>query len=391
MLSPRVINANLETLLQRGGELSPLAKELIRKVNLKMAAEDCPLASQSEKVLGLFFKRITELQVAPDLDIATGVIVDEINQALLKETKLIQRQHQQQGHYSQLGIHRRSLRDQMQDHDITRFMPQSEGNIDVLAPVNRMSPISPVVEGLKQALANPAIEHIFMAIGPGHWRGFYLSKPKEIGKNFSLELFDPYGPIGARAIKPFADQMLTACGLQPSQVTVQFSGPLIPQTDGYACGDFTCAYSHKKKNQLGNFGHYNASLVQVLDEQGNKGNQLRKTFQSLSSQLEAQQPIADFFHPVSEALSEKQQLKELESIFSQQEKKVYKSTLKFFAKQSKSIPYKLELATLLSQRDDILAKANAALSKEEVGQTLTDEELAAKLQADEFQSAGFKR
>ncbi|WP_133130620.1 hypothetical protein [Legionella yabuuchiae] len=391
MLSRKIINQSLEALLLQEAELSPSAKELIRRVNLKLAEANCSLAFQSDPVLELLFKRVNELQFSTDVDGTANEIVADIHEALAVESKLLQTQHHQQGQYSQLRLHRRSLRDQLQDHDITMFMPKSEGNIEVLAPVHRLSNISSTLEGLKEALANTVIEHIFMPIGPGHWRGFYLSKPKALNEKYTLELFDPYGPNNARAIQPYAEEILRACNLNPSDVNIQFTGPLVPQSDGYACGDFTCAYSHKKKNQLGNVGHYNAALVQVLDEKGNKVDQLRKAFQDFSLKLETQQPVGDLFHQVGdEAPSQALKLKELEARSTRQEQKIYRATIKFFDKQSNSTAYKLELATLLSEHKAIQEKADAAIRKEEAGQALTDEEHAAKLQADEFQSAGFK-
>lgn len=53
--------------------------------------------------------------------------------------------------------------------------------------------------------------------------------------------------------------------------------------------------------------------------------------------------------------------------------------------------YKQELNDLLDKEDDIHKKAEAAIKKEEAGESLSDEELAYKLQDEEFRNASFKR
>ena len=71
-----------------------------------------------------------------------------------------------------------------------------------------------------------------------------------------------------------------------------------------------------------------------------------------------------------------------------QEKKIFTTTIS--AQITPSIAYKQEIASLIKNRHRIFAQANAAIKKEEQSKPLNDEELAAKLQAEEFRNAGFR-
>ncbi|HHF7371915.1 TPA: hypothetical protein ACPSKD_003334 [Legionella anisa] len=80
--------------------------------------------------------------------------------------------------------------------------------------------------------------------------------------------------------------------MDESQVTIKTTGPTHPQTDAYACGDFTCAYSHKKMKELSAQDRaYNQNLITVLDSRGNKGDALRYASREESSKLAKSKPI----------------------------------------------------------------------------------------------------
>ena len=137
----------------------------------------------------------------------------------------------------------------------------------------------------------------------------------------------------------------------------------------YSCGDFTCAYSHKKKNQLSSEGKYSADLIAVLDKHGNKDDLLRHQ---------------------TRAISIDQNLQDIKAKFTSKEHKSFNATTDRYSGSEKPVSYKLELAKMFGNRDNIQQKANKAEEKEKKGGKLSDEELAAKLQAEEFKISGFK-
>jgi hypothetical protein len=188
--------------------------------------------------------------------------------------------HLSQGRFDLTALHHRAIRDQMQDHDMTLIMPKSTGNISVFGVLNRFDPSSAdsIQDALASDLFNEAIGHIIIPVGPGHWRGVYLTKPSpELDEVlFDVELFDPYGPIGAASIDLYTLNLLANCGIPKELIKIRHTGPAHPQGDAYSCGDFTNAYSHKKMKEFGApKGNYNENLVNTLENFGNIYDTLR--------------------------------------------------------------------------------------------------------------------
>ena len=156
------------------------------------------------------------------------------------------------GSYDNKPLHLRHFKDQLQDHDMQKIMPKSYGTIDVLAALRVGDPaiFVAISDGIQLALDNPSIQHVLIPIGPGHWRSMCLSKPIAPEAPYQLELFDPYGRKGAKAIEKTALTLLSKVGIPSHQIQITYVGPQKPQCDGYACGDFTCAYSHQKMRDL---------------------------------------------------------------------------------------------------------------------------------------------
>lgn len=186
---------------------------------------------------------------------------------------------QANGRYNTQPLHLRALHDQLQDHDMGQLMPKSHDTVEVLAPFRAGDPglFIAQTEGVGLALANHAIHHILMPIGPRHWRSMCLTKPTAESERYQLELFDPRGPNGAKCIKNNILALLSACGIEKENIDIHYTGPEKSQKDRYACGDFTCAYSHQKMRDLGvEATHYNQKLVHVYETYGNQRHSLRK-------------------------------------------------------------------------------------------------------------------
>ncbi|WP_454783380.1 hypothetical protein [Legionella sp. WA2022007384] len=275
---------SFEALKKRYKKLTPLQIKLLDAVNTEAAnygdnRVGVRLKAQSEEVLKLLD---SQLRKPFDESLLTDVaksIYFILQEQMDRETEENRRKHRAQGHFDQKFIHQRNIRDELQDHDMTLLMPKSHGDIDVQVILNRFDSgsINASQEGLALALKDEKIKHIVIPIGPGHWRGIYLTKPADASGKYKLELFDPYGPSGAKAIKEITLEMLKKCGINEAQITIELTGPLIPQQDGYACGDFTYAYSHKKMKEWGALKTgYNQQIITVLDTQGNNDGALRQ-------------------------------------------------------------------------------------------------------------------
>lgn len=281
---------------------------------------------------------------------------------------------QELGVFNSLPLHERGLNDELQDHDMAFFMPKSAANIAVLSPANfgDQASLRASAEGIKLAIQNPTIDHIIFPVGPGHWRGVCLSKPSEQSENkFELELFDSNGSKGSEAIQQHVTQLLKESGLDASRVNIKLAEPKRPQSDIYACGDFTCAYSHQKMKALGATQGYNQTLIDTLVNQGNQRGALRAATRNLSqARSHGNSPVAAVNTAVVDTA------------------KTVDSTVTS-VERSLSVKYRNFLEGIINKRDEILEAADKLKEKET--EQLTDEELATKLQAEELEKGGYRR
>jgi hypothetical protein len=291
-LSQEIQAQSLDVLTKRYKLTTPSKKlQLLTAINTLAATHDVFLSSQSDEVIKLIGK---QLEKPFNEEVTAASIYSLVIEQMDRETEENRRRHRAQGHFDQKYIYQRTLRDELQDHDMSLLMPKSHGNIEVLAPVNRFDSgsIEAVREGITLALKEKHCDHIVIPIGPGHWRGIYLSKPVDATGKYLLELFDPYGPSGANAIRKITLDLLKKCGINENQITIKTTGPIHPQADGYACGDFTCAYSHKKMKEFGAKDKaYNQNLITVLDSHGNNQDLLRLASREVSKKLEKSEGI----------------------------------------------------------------------------------------------------
>ncbi len=360
---------SLEVLKARYSSLTTEGLRRLQELNSLSAQLSYDLSKQSSEIFDLIDAQLRVQSISVDSIFSRMIEIWD------KETHMNRQQHRREGHFDYLDIHQREQRDQLQDHDMTKLMPKSSGNIDVLAPINRFDASTDAVcEGLKMALEREGIKHIVIPIGPGHWRGVYLTKPDDKQGQYQLELFDPYGPAGADAIRVLALGLLTQCGVK--NVGVMTTGPTHKQKDGYACGDFTCAYSHLKMQQFGAAPlSYNQNLITTLEQDGNKGDVLREAIRTASDALGNQQAMRNT--PLAVIAAKEAKLGELKTIYQQIIATIINITPN----------YRLTVLSLIDQSSDIFQKAELINQKKE---QLTDEELALKLQAEELMKAGIR-
>ena len=283
---------SLKELLNSMPDLPESSKPTLMIVNQLIGSKlALPLSRQSLAVIQLLKDQLNTLSSTPAEE-AAELIFFLIKEQGERETEQNRLKHRRQGAFTfRQPIHQRSFRDQLQDDDMTSFMPKSEGNIEVLAALNRFDTGSTdaLPEVIRSALKNKKLHHIIIPAGPGHWRGVYLTKPSEEGGKYQLELFDPYGPAGAHAITQIILGLLNKSGIKSAQINIGYTGPTHPQTDGYACGDYTCAHSHKKMKEFGaKKSKYNQEIIDALESQGNENGHLRTTVRKISEKGIAQ-------------------------------------------------------------------------------------------------------
>ncbi|WP_298627568.1 DUF456 domain-containing protein [uncultured Legionella sp.] len=267
-------------LLRFKAQLNETDEQLLSLINDIAAANNIALNRQNDGTLNQLIKLIksSKSEKNKDLTETAFMIYNLITELMAEQSAQNLKKHLSAGRFDLTPLHLRTLRDQMQDHDMSLSMPRSTGTISVLAVLNQHDPGSAfaIQDTLASELFNEEIRHIIIPIGPGHWRGMYLTKPLEDGLFYDLELFDPYGPAGAYAIDSYTLNLLEQCNLPREFIRIRHTGPAHPQGDAYSCGDFTNAYSHKKMKEFGaSEVHYNETLVATLDNFGNKDNVLR--------------------------------------------------------------------------------------------------------------------
>lgn len=282
-LSSTIILESYNSLLRTyAAQLNDTDKVLLNLINEAAAEDDIALHFQDKKITDFIIKHIKESksESSKDLEGSASIIYIMALELMESQSAFNRRRHTAQGKFDTTSLPHRSLLDQMQDHDMTLMMPKSVGNISVFAPLNRSDEGS--IEAIQEVFAsevyNEAIKHIIIPVGPGHWRGVYLTKPSVEEDEFvyTLELFDPYGPNGAVNIERDVTKLLEFCQIPKEFVKINYTGPKHPQGDAYSCGDFTCAHSHKKMKELGApKGSYNETLINTLDNLGNANDVLR--------------------------------------------------------------------------------------------------------------------
>ncbi len=272
------------------------SQHLLKEVNEIAALAYIALNRQSETFITELFRQI---ECHKDKEDMTGLpiqIYGVLSEILDRESEDDRRNHRNQGVFDEKHIHVRGRTEQMQNHDMGALMPEPTGHIEVLGTVDRLEVsarsnqqskiLVSLKEGIDLALQNENIKHIIIPVGPGHRRGVYLTKPATPDEKYNVEVFDPFGSGGAMALASFVETFLSHSGIGPEKQNMTFSGPLKPQRDGYACGDFTCAYSHRMMKQFGAPEEaYNQALIDVLDEQGNAGGVLRGMTRSIFDEL----------------------------------------------------------------------------------------------------------
>ncbi|MDF1646109.1 MAG: hypothetical protein P1U61_03875 [Legionellaceae bacterium] len=271
-------------------------QNLLEAVNKVAASNDVPLDAQSVSVTTELFRQLNlyanaEANSEINIEALSLQIFNELEVLSQKDTEQNHLTHQNNSGFSRKYIHERSKREQLEDHDMMALMPESTQHVEVLAQLKRDTSESfeAVREGVRTALQNKTIQHIMLAVGPGHWRGLYLSKPLGPDEKYQLDIFDPFGPSGGKCLERYAKDFFCSAGIKSEDIVVHFSGPAHPQRDLYACGDFTCAYSHQMMKKFGVLETgYHQSFIDVLEQDGNKNDVLRNMSRSICAARYAQ-------------------------------------------------------------------------------------------------------
>ena len=260
-------------------KLTDTVTELLKKINRLAIDNQMSLAQQSDTAL----KQLLA-EVLKDSPKSPEMIFGLVNEHIKQEDEAIKQRAALAAQDTRLPLHQNPSKTAwMQDQDMTALMPKSCVDIDVFAPLNLQdeASIAAFQEAIKGVIDNNTIKHIVVPIGPVHWQGLYLSKPTEQGDNYQLEIFDSYGITSAKRIESNILNILNIPSMRPIETT--FSQPRIPQTDGYSCGDYVCAYSHQKMKALNPEAPVNDKLIEAL-ESGNATGELRKVTREISAE-----------------------------------------------------------------------------------------------------------
>lgn len=366
---------SLDYLMTRFCPLSLEVAQRLASLNDYAAVNDMMLSGQSPEILSLLGEQL------PNLTTKVESICTRMQDIWNREQKALQVRVAHNGRYDHIDIHQRASHDQLQDHDMLKFMPKPHGNVEVLAPVNTSEASTDAVcEGIQAALANPSMNHIVIPIGPGHWRGIYLTKPDVADAPYQLELFDPMGPQGAIEIEELAARLLERCGVE--NVIITHTGPPVRQQDGYACGDFTCAYSHLKMQEFGAAPEgYNQHLITTLRESGNKADSLRKAVCSVSRGWGYQQAVLRATSEVNVDPAVTAEIVEYEEKLGER-KEIYHDIISAIINVTAN--HILMVLKLVVDCNSIFEQAEAIIEPKD------DTEWALKLQAEELTKAGIR-
>lgn len=255
---------------------------------------------ETTDVADLVFKKFADTFVGNEdiIDQDLENIAKQIYGAALRAHEANQQKQKElarRGHYTTDPLHTRALFVQMEDHDINRLMPKSHGNVEVFTAIDQFDPraLPSMIgdptkggRGINGALADENTKHIMIPVGPGHYRGVYISKPEKAGDKYKIEIFDPFGEPGAHALDNFVVKLMGECGIAPEKLDIRHTEQLAhAQKDGYACGDFTAAFSHLKMKEFAKSG-YDATFVEVLEKTGNEDGALRAAMRSRTQGLD---------------------------------------------------------------------------------------------------------
>lgn len=388
-LSTYIQHQSLAILQSQYTDLSENQQKTLADINEIFASRDYPLNTQSNNFLDKLHRSLTNKERHSEHDVAK--ICASLHEQLDKETDDNRKTHARQGTFSAKLLHQRHLRTQMQDDDLHRVMPKSTATIEIFAPVNRFdNSWQSTQTGMKQALADENVKHLVIPVGPGHWRGIFLTKPDNSEDKLKLEIFDPYGAANAKALTGFAKQLITGCDVAQQNLSISHYGPEHQQKDGYACGDFTCAESHRKLKSWGVQEGLNQTLIDTLENHGNKDNMLRHASRDTTQKLSRPDTAVAPDGPQNQKEQEQAltaELRDLEAKMNSSEKKIYQSAVNNDSTKATTV-FKREIAWLIKNRDTLFNKADKAAHKEAQSAPLSDEELAAKLQAEEIKKSG---
>ena len=260
-------------------------------------------------------------------------------------------------------LHERELNSWLQDNDMSTLMPKPTNAIEILGPFSQANLEQFEVNNLLSMFNNQDIKHIMMPIvDQGHWCGVYISKvedkpdkPDKPDKSskYIIEIFDSNLNHQCRDLSMAIKKTIQQCGIDEASITLEITHPddKTAQTDSYSCGDYVCAYSHKKMQIFGVTPNAdNQRFIHILNSQGNRNNALR----NISREIIQTHTIP-------------------ETIYNE-----HKATVK----AEHATIYKQTLSDLIQSRGSIFDKSQNSMD--------ADEKLAATLQTEEFVAIGLK-
>lgn len=294
------------------------------------------------------------------------------------------------GQFDSIPLHLKSGPVELTDKDVTKLMPSSAGNIEVLAAIHLSSTKSsiPVLDQVINSFVNRDIGHIVLPVGPGHWRGVHISKPTEDNPNYHVEVSDSMGVDSAQRINGLIKEIFSSQGIENYEV--EYAAPKVPQKDAYSCGDFMCSYAHKKVQALApDAGNTSLKMIEAYDTaNGNADAGLRGQIKKIDSSLAAGEQIdaGGTYVPlpmdettVTVRASVIAKLSAPLEMASEYDKNLLETNAPDYGEKGQDA-----LKTLINAREVLFAQRKSGAAVEDA-----DHALALQLQCEEFENAKF--
>ncbi len=276
------------------------ALPLLMAIQRLASAENLALSKQPDNILKILFKsllhyltKVTDIETLLKdedlLEISAESVMEPVRKTLDRHAQRNVRLSLAVGDYDSLPLYESEPYIELQDHHVTRLMPEGNAQFFILGAYRfgNRDHLKLTIATLKEMLHDPAKKVIILPIGPVHWRSLTFYRGEDGG--LSCELFDSVGIKSAKKLASWLTRLLKKVG-EPTMPR-QYLGPVIKQKlseDSYACGDFVVARAHqvaKHYNQHVARGHrvnFNQALVDVLSQQGNQLDALRQALVAYS-------------------------------------------------------------------------------------------------------------
>ena len=344
------------------GDLYPQKLPLINKVIELAATEDVTLSAQHEACRNAFLKYIKDARInfhnQDEVERLASIVWHNIKIIANKEDTRAKTIYATNSTFEDKRTKLHQLRTAndvwLNETHIESAMPKDTNSFITLSGV-RSDSLREHIQ-IAQYLNNPNVKTIIMPVGPIHWRLVHIEKDNEDGAcaNLTIRVFDSFGKASAKSIVPSVEAWIrTQIDLTKTNYAIETYGPQKTQNNGYECGDFVIAESHKIAKE--HHADFKQSFVYALE----RGRSIRAvTIQESRSSnynvgLENPEDVSKWSKVRKQIRSSDSQYSQLLEKGRQAANKSPEKSVDYTAKDNKII--KVDIATQI-QLDEMLAR-----------------------------------